>query len=172
VKGETLNDYDHPFDSKLDFVPEADFFDEDIPFGDDAEPFDEQFFALSESDLENDLWMDEEFDGEFDDEGYSEEDYSGLSSSDTVGMYLKEMARVPLLTTEEEIDLAMRLEAGADAARKLRNKPDHKRAHDLQMLVQDGIAAREHLIKANTRLVVSIAKKYMARGVPFLDLIQ
>ncbi|MCC6802893.1 MAG: sigma-70 family RNA polymerase sigma factor [Anaerolineae bacterium] len=87
-------------------------------------------------------------------------------------MYLKEMARVPLLTVEEEIDLAMKLEAGADAARRLRNNPNHKRAHELQHVVQEGIAAREHLIKANTRLVVSIAKKYMARGVPFLDLIQ
>ncbi len=169
-----LNDYDHAFDSKLDFVSEGDFFDEDAVFDDDNEAFDDPYFALSgfaEGEIDEPQAHDDDFDETFD-EGYVEDDYSGFSSSDTVGMYLKEMARVPLLTTEEEIDLAMRLEAGADAARKLRANPSHKRAHELQRLVQDSVAAREHLIKANTRLVVSIAKKYMSRGVPFLDLIQ
>ncbi|NDJ60058.1 MAG: RNA polymerase sigma factor RpoD [Chloroflexi bacterium] len=96
----------------------------------------------------------------------------GLPSNDTVGLYLKEMARVPLLSTEEEIDLAMRIEAGEEAARKLAQNPNHPCAADWQHLIQDGLNAREHLIKANTRLVVSIAKKYMTRGLPFLDLIQ
>ena len=165
-----MNDYDHAFDSKLDFVAD-DYFEDDTAFEDDSEAFDESLLSLSESDAENDLWTEEDLD-EDDEEGYVEDDYVGLSSNDTVGMYLKEMARVPLLTTEEEIDLAMRLEAGDEAARKLRTNPNHKRAHELQQRVQDGVLAREHLIKANTRLVVSIAKKYMARGVPFLDLIQ
>ena len=166
-----MNDYDHAFDSKLDFVPD-DYFDDEPAFEDDNEAFDESLLALSENDLDNDLWSEEDKDEDDEEDGYVEDDYIGLSSNDTVGMYLKEMARVPLLSTEEEIDLAMRLEAGDDAARKLKNNPNHKRAHDLQQLVQDGLLAREHLIKANTRLVVSIAKKYMARGVPFLDLIQ
>ena len=169
-KGNTLNDYDHAFDSKLDFVPD-DYFDEETSFDDESEAFDESLLALGDGDVENDLWHEDDLDDE-EEEGYVEDDYIGLSSNDTVGMYLKEMARVPLLTTEEEIDLAMRLEAGDEAARKLRNNPNHKRAHELQQMVQDGLLAREHLIKANTRLVVSIAKKYMARGVPFLDLIQ
>jgi RNA polymerase primary sigma factor len=102
-------------------------------------------------------------------------DLSAISSDDTVGLYLKEMARVPLLTTEEEVDLAMRIERGNEAEAKLRRRNGNgstKHRAELQAAVQDAKAARDHLIKANTRLVVSIAKKYMARGVPFLDLIQ
>src|SRR5574341_742362 len=102
-------------------------------------------------------------------------DLSGVASDDTVCLYLKEMARVPLLTTEEEIDLARRLEQGNTATKKLacatEDMSAEKRAK-LQSTIEDGRAAREHLIKANTRLVVSIAKKYMGQGVPFLDLIQ
>jgi len=82
------------------------------------------------------------------------------------------MARVPLLNTEEEINLAKRLETGDECGRKLRKDPLHKKAAEWQAKSADGMDAREHLIKANTRLVVSIAKKYMSRGVPFLDLIQ
>jgi RNA polymerase primary sigma factor len=102
-------------------------------------------------------------------------DLSAISSDDTVGLYLKEMARVPLLTTEEEVDLAKRIERGNDSERKLAklngNGAAKKRA-GFEADILDAKAARDHLIKANTRLVVSIAKKYMARGVPFLDLIQ
>ena len=95
-----------------------------------------------------------------------------IASSDTVGLYLKEMARVPLLTTEEEVQLAIRVDAGRQAEKRLAAEPNHERNVEWKFLVQDGLNAREHLIKANTRLVVSIAKKYMSRGVPFLDLIQ
>jgi RNA polymerase primary sigma factor len=102
-------------------------------------------------------------------------DLSAIASDDTVGLYLKEMARVPLLTTQQEIDLATRIERGRAAetrlARQNGSTAPRKRA-ELIAAIQDGRAARDHLIKANTRLVVSIAKKYMGRGVPFLDLIQ
>jgi RNA polymerase primary sigma factor len=102
-------------------------------------------------------------------------DLSTISTDDTVGLYLKEMSRVPLLTTEEEVSLAKRIERGrmADArlARLNGNLGAKKRA-EYQGQIQDMRLAREHLIKANTRLVVSIAKRYMGRGVPFLDLIQ
>jgi RNA polymerase primary sigma factor len=102
-------------------------------------------------------------------------DLSAISSDDTVGLYLKEMARVPLLTTEEEVSLARRIERGRQAEGRLAklngNGGTRKRA-EYQGQIQDMRLAREHLIKANTRLVVSIAKKYMGRGVPFLDLIQ
>ncbi|MGF1504161.1 MAG: sigma-70 family RNA polymerase sigma factor, partial [Anaerolineae bacterium] len=101
-------------------------------------------------------------------------DLAGISSDDTVGLYLKEMARVPLLTTQEEVSLAQQFELGMQAAEEL-NASDNlsfEQRMELARLVQDGEDARDHLIKANTRLVVSIAKKYVGRGVPFLDLIQ
>lgn len=102
-------------------------------------------------------------------------DLSTISTDDTVGLYLKEMARVPLLTTEQEVDLAKRLERGLLAQTKLdtmNGSAGYKKRAELLGHVEDGRGAREHLIKANTRLVVSIAKKYIGRGVPFLDLIQ
>jgi RNA polymerase primary sigma factor len=102
-------------------------------------------------------------------------DLSAISSDDTVGLYLKEMARVPLLSTEQEVDLAQRIERGnfseVDLA-KANGRISGQRRAELNGYIQDARAARDHLIKANTRLVVSIAKKYMGRGVPFLDLIQ
>ena len=102
-------------------------------------------------------------------------DLSGIASDDTVGLYLKEMAQVPLLSNEEEVDLARRLENGNLAAERLTAELESLTTDEFEILfeqVEDGRAAREHLIKANTRLVVSIAKKYIGRGVPFLDLIQ
>jgi RNA polymerase primary sigma factor len=97
-----------------------------------------------------------------------------ISSDDTVGLYLKEMSRVPLLSVDEELSIAHRIEAGM-LARKTTKKNQRlpvTRRRQLEATIQDGILAREHLIKANTRLVVSIAKRYMGRGVHFLDLIQ
>ena len=90
-------------------------------------------------------------------------------------MYLKEMSRVPLLKADEEFEIAVRIEDGRKAKAIYSATPGRKRTLErqrLEALVQDGIMAREHIIKANTRLVVSIAKRYMGRGVPFLDLIQ
>ena len=102
-------------------------------------------------------------------------DLSPISSDDTIGLYLKEMSRVPLLRVEEELDLAKRIESGKFARKELArhngSTPARKRV-ELEQNIEDGVLAREHLIKANTRLVVSIAKRYIGRGVPFLDLIQ
>jgi RNA polymerase primary sigma factor len=92
---------------------------------------------------------------------------------DSIGLYLKEIGQVPLLTREEEIALAKRMEAGKDARLMLeRDGLIPKERITLQAVVQDGLEAREHLVQANSRLVVSVAKKYMGRGVPFIDLIQ
>jgi RNA polymerase primary sigma factor len=98
-----------------------------------------------------------------------------ISADDSVGLYLKEMSRVPLLTLEEEVNLAQRIELANHSKAKLskmNGKGSSKKRNELENNVQDGILAREHLIKANTRLVVSVAKKYIGRGVAFLDLIQ
>jgi RNA polymerase primary sigma factor len=98
-----------------------------------------------------------------------------ISSDDTIGLYLKEMSSVPLLSVQEELDLARRIENGKmadDLLRELNGKTPPSELEQLQEEVTDGEMARDHLIKANTRLVVSIAKRYMGRGVPFLDLIQ
>ncbi len=97
-----------------------------------------------------------------------------ISSDDSVGMYLKEMARVPLLGQEEELAIAKRIEFGKQAAAELIQQPrlPLERRRELELAANDGQVAREHLIKANTRLVVSIAKRYMGRGIAFLDLIQ
>ncbi len=97
----------------------------------------------------------------------------GIGVDDTVALYLREMARVPLLTTEEEVSLAKRIERGDEAEILL--KSDGHTAEEracLEQIMLDGLGARDHLIRANTRLVVSIAKKYIGRNVPFLDLIQ
>lgn len=98
---------------------------------------------------------------------------ANIDTDDTIGLYLKEVGRVPLLTAEEEVELAQRIERGRLAREELaKGNVSPRRRHDLQRLIEDGWAAREHLITANSRLVISVAKKYMGRGVPFLDLIQ
>jgi RNA polymerase primary sigma factor len=102
-------------------------------------------------------------------------DLTPIASDDTIGLYLKEMARVALLTVEEEILLARRIEAGRAAWHKLERSNGSLSSDqrcELEHAREEGSLAREHLIKANTRLVVSIAKRYVGRGVPFLDLIQ
>jgi RNA polymerase primary sigma factor len=98
---------------------------------------------------------------------------ANIDTDDTIGLYLKEVGRVPLLTAEEEVELAQRIERGRLAREELaKGNVSPRRRQELQALIEDGWAAREHLITANSRLVISVAKKYMGRGVPFLDLIQ
>ena len=96
-----------------------------------------------------------------------------VNADDTTSLYLKEMARVPLLTPSEELELAKRLESGRRAMAKMsENGHDLGERERLDEIARRGELAREHLIRANTRLVVSVAKKYVGQGVPFLDLIQ
>ena len=103
-------------------------------------------------------------------------DLSEIASDDTISLYLKEMARVPLLTAEQEISLARQFEEGRNARRELAQREKTNLSEDdkdrLCLFIERGEGARTHLIRANTRLVVSIAKRYLGQGVPFLDLIQ
>jgi len=100
-------------------------------------------------------------------------DLSSIAADDTVSLYLREMASVPLLTPEEEMELAKRMARGRAAKQRLaRDGHDPEEREKLKRLIEEGEKAREHLIKANTRLVISIAKRYVGHGVPFLDLVQ
>jgi len=102
-------------------------------------------------------------------------DLEGISIDDPVRMYLHEIGRVPLLTPEEEIDLAIQLREGELASQRLASKGNRLSPQEIAQLEerrQAGEQARQHLIQANLRLVVSIAKKYIGRGMSFLDLIQ
>ncbi len=98
-------------------------------------------------------------------------DLSEMPTDDPLTLYLREMGRVPLLTPEHEMTLAKQLAEGRLARRRLRGG-GYPELDSLLDLSRQGEAAREHLIRANTRLVVSVAKRYMGQGVPFADLIQ
>lgn len=161
ARGAIVDDFERRYESDIDLMT---YLDENKGEKGSMELFlDDADIDLFDESYEEDLVLEDDED---------DHDLGEIASSDTVGLYLKEMARVPLLTTEEEVQLAMRQEAGQKAEEQLLQAPDHERRAEWQFLVQDGLNARDHLIKANTRLVVSIAKKYMSRGVPFLDLIQ
>ena len=104
---------------------------------------------------------------------------AALDTDDVVGLYLKEAGRVPLLTAEEEVMLAKRMEAAEFARVRLEDcdrepiiELSWSEEQGLRATMMDGDKAQEHLIRANARLVISVAKKYIGRGVPFLDLIQ
>ncbi|MFE9438254.1 RNA polymerase sigma factor [Streptomyces sp. NPDC006602] len=99
---------------------------------------------------------------------------NGAPSSDLFRQYLREIGRIPLLTAAEEVELARRVEAGLFAEEKLSNTPDlvSQLALDLDKLVVMGRMAKRRLIEANLRLVVSVAKRYVGRGLTMLDLVQ
>ena len=103
----------------------------------------------------------------------SEESYGG-SLNDPVRMYLKEIGKVPLLTAMEEVSLARRIESGCNATASLEQNGHMNQdgVEALKALEEDGLEAKKKLAEANLRLVVSIAKRYVGRGMLFLDLIQ
>ncbi|MFD9375246.1 RNA polymerase sigma factor [Streptomyces sp. NPDC059999] len=96
------------------------------------------------------------------------------ATADPVKDYLKLIGKVPLLNAEQEVELAKRIEAGLFSEYKLEEEEDHKPTfkRELEILVEDGRRAKNHLLEANLRLVVSLAKRYTGRGMLFLDLIQ
>jgi RNA polymerase primary sigma factor len=96
------------------------------------------------------------------------------ATADPVKDYLKQIGKVPLLNAEQEVDLAKRIEAGLFAEEKLASgvKMDKTTRGDFEWIAEDGHRAKNHLLEANLRLVVSLAKRYTGRGMLFLDLIQ
>jgi len=162
------------YEDILSFFPDAEK---------NIEQLEELFSALSDAGISVVASEDEAADQLIDDDEEEEDELSdrfndglleAIEADDTVGLYLKEIGRVPLLTASQEVDLAQRMERGRDARERLQSEADltPQEQECLRLLVEDGLAAREHLINANSRLVISVAKKYIGRGVPFLDLIQ
>ena len=162
-------------DDILQFFPEAE---------QDVEQLEETFAALMSAGIsyvEDEITHEEPSDEDLTvvDEEATEvkvtvvDDLENIDTDDTIGLYLKEVSRVPLLNAEEEVELAQRIERGRMAREELaKGNVNNRRRLEMRKLIEDGWAAREHLITANSRLVISVAKKYMGRGVPFLDLIQ
>jgi RNA polymerase primary sigma factor len=134
-----------------------------ITIGGESSQDDNSLPTSSEDPFEND-----------EDEKAEEDIYRAIEVDDTIGLYLKEIGKVALLTAEEEVSLAKRMEAGKKAQARLSGGKyaSEEKRYELESNLDDGILAREHLIRANSRLVISVAKKYIGRGVPFLDLIQ
>ncbi|MEA3408651.1 MAG: sigma-70 family RNA polymerase sigma factor [Chloroflexota bacterium] len=133
---------------------------------------DEEVAPFDEDDEDEDDEDDEEFHARIRPEKPAK--LSEIATEDSISLYLKEMARVPLLTAEQEVTLARQYEEGREAQKELEEKDDLSQEERMRLydLVDQGEVARSHLIQANTRLVVSIAKRYTGQGVPFLDLIQ
>lgn len=140
--------------------------DDDLDLPDDIDTVAEE---IAEDDVEDARsWNDDDLSA---DAGYQQ----ALETDDVVGLYLKEAGRVPLLTASEEVELAKRMEKAEIALHYIEMYGDDLPMDDVYALREvsaDGEAAQEHLIRANARLVISVAKKYIGRGVPFLDLIQ
>ena len=163
-------------DDILRFFPDAE---------QDVDQLEEAFSALlsagiqyteenpTDDDVDEDLDL-SDIDEEDDENGLGlSDDLSNIDTDDTIGLYLKEVSRVPLLTADEEVELAQRIEKGRISREELaRVNVTPERRMELRKNIEDSWNARDHLITANSRLVISVAKKYMGRGVPFLDLIQ
>jgi RNA polymerase primary sigma factor len=138
--------------------------------------------AAAEEEAEEFAWDEEDEESEA--LRQARKDAELTASADSVRAYLKQIGKVALLNAEEEVDLAKRIEAGLYAAERLRKAEDSRAQgkkgesitqqlrRDLMWIVRDGERAKNHLLEANLRLVVSLAKRYTGRGMAFLDLIQ
>lgn len=164
-------------------VDESDLGDEEIEVDDEEE---EAEGAAPEAEVEADeptakdkasgdfVWDEEESEAL----RQARKDAELTASADSVRAYLKQIGKVALLNAEEEVELAKRIEAGLYATEKLREFADKgeklpvQSRRDLQWIMRDGNRAKNHLLEANLRLVVSLAKRYTGRGMAFLDLIQ
>ncbi|QGS35476.1 RNA polymerase sigma factor [Corynebacterium xerosis] len=156
--------------------------DSDLAIDGDFDPELDEGVTASDDDEE------EEEEAETVDEVWNEDESAALrqarkdaeltASADSVRAYLKQIGKVALLTAEEEVSLAKRIEAGLyaqykiDMAKEAGERLAHAQRRDLREISRDGQRAKNHLLEANLRLVVSLAKRYTGRGMAFLDLIQ
>jgi RNA polymerase primary sigma factor len=138
-------------------------------------PEDAEVEITDEAETDEIVWDEEE---ESEALRQARKDAEMTASADSVRAYLKQIGKVALLNAEEEVDLAKRIEAGLYAAERLRQADEANEKltvqmrRDLRWIVRDGERAKNHLLEANLRLVVSLAKRYTGRGMAFLDLIQ
>ncbi|OIK23355.1 RNA polymerase sigma factor [Streptomyces malaysiense] len=132
---------------------------EETKVGDEPEGAENAGFVLSDED---------------EDDAPAQQVAAAGATADPVKDYLKQIGKVPLLNAEQEVELAKRIEAGLFAEDKLANadKLAPKLKRELEIIAEDGRRAKNHLLEANLRLVVSLAKRYTGRGMLFLDLIQ
>jgi len=141
----------------------------DIPYVESKEEVEELFEEEEEDDLDDLDELEDHTDRLFDEIDPLE----NISTNDTVGLYIKQAGKVPLLTRDEEQKLTSLIDQGRKAQNRLAEEElTLEERENLSVIVDEGWEAFEHLIQANSRLVISIAKKYVGRGVSFLDLIQ
>ena len=163
AEDEELEEDDSDLSIEGDFDPELDEGTEDSE--EDAE---------DESDTVDEVWNEDESAAL----RQARKDAELTASADSVRAYLKQIGKVALLTAEEEVSLAKRIEAGLyaqykiDQAKEAGERLAHAQRRDLREISRDGQRAKNHLLEANLRLVVSLAKRYTGRGMAFLDLIQ
>ena len=158
---------------EVDLDPEALVADlEDIV---DEEPAELARAAAADAEADDDFdWDDDESEAL----KQARRDAELTASADSVRAYLKQIGKVPLLNAEQEVELAKRIEAGLYAAERLRGAEEGietltvQLRRDFEWISRDGERAKNHLLEANLRLVVSLAKRYTGRGMAFLDLIQ
>ena len=191
TENEELEDeeLDHDLEQERDYDPDLDDDLEDDDLHDDLDDDD-----LEDDDLDDDEEGDDEDENEDEDEEdegdevWNEDESARLrqarkdaaltASADSVRAYLKQIGKVALLTAEEEVSLAKRIEAGLyaqykiDEAKQAGERIAYAQKRDLREISRDGQRAKNHLLEANLRLVVSLAKRYTGRGMAFLDLIQ
>ncbi|WP_158840102.1 RNA polymerase sigma factor [Saccharothrix deserti] len=170
--GKVKKEGDEPED--LEGAPDAEDLVDDVELIDEPveeEPAEEETAKPGEGDF---VWDEEESEAL----RQARKDAELTASADSVRAYLKQIGKVALLNAEEEVELAKRIEAGLYAAERVRRAEDEQEKltpqlrRDLRWIVRDGERAKNHLLEANLRLVVSLAKRYTGRGMAFLDLIQ